>query len=91
MDAATAGLIGAAIGGGVTLIANLISTWQQARSIHHAKLAAEEAWLREKLHEIYINCICFVGSHNYVERAKWCNLLLNFYPHFRRIYYFHSR
>jgi len=80
MDAATAGLIGAAVGGGVTLIANLISTWQQTRSMHHTKLAAEEAWLREKLHEIYINCIFFVGGQNYTERAKWINLLLIYYP-----------
>jgi hypothetical protein len=76
MDATTAGLVGAAIGGGVTLIANLISTWQQMRLARQAKLAAEEAWVREKLHEIYINCIVFVESQNYVERAKWLNSLL---------------
>ncbi|STQ91664.1 hypothetical protein [Iodobacter fluviatilis] len=80
MDAATSGLIGAAIGGGVTLIANLISIWQQARSMRNAKLASEEAWLREKLHEIYVNCIYFVGTSKYEERNKWINLLLIYHP-----------
>ena len=80
MDAGWAGLIGAGIGGGVTLLAQILAVWHQDKSMRHAKLAAEEAWLRDKVHEIYVNCMVYVGSQDYREREKWLNLLLVYYP-----------
>jgi hypothetical protein len=80
MDAGVAGLIGAGIGGGVTLLAQILLVWHQDRAMRHSKVVAEEAWVREKLHEIYVNCIAYIRTQSYAERDKWLNLLLVYHP-----------
>jgi hypothetical protein len=50
VDAATAGLIGAAIGGTSTVVTVAISSWLQRRSEH-------DKWIRDKKVEAYSNAL----------------------------------
>ncbi len=73
MDPNAAGLLGAAIGGGATLLAQFISGWHQRR-------VARDEWLRNKLAEIYEGALTTIGTHEYPTREKWLYLLLIHFP-----------
>jgi hypothetical protein len=79
--AAFTGLCGVAIGTTASLLTSFLANrytsrlqrdqWERDRRTEHDK------WLRDKLHEIYTNCIYFVQVPNdYVTRSKWLNQLL---------------
>lgn len=77
------GLCGVALGATIVAAVNLIGLWlsyrQQREQWAREYRAEKEKALREKLHEIYINCIYYAGSNEYRERDKWLNLLLIYY------------
>lgn len=80
MDAGWFVVIGAGVGGALTLFANMISAWQQASTRVHARQMAEQAWIREKLHEIYANLLKQPHNTDDVwERMKWMNILVIYY------------
>ena len=68
MDPAIAGLIGAGIGAIASLLGSLLSNWLLIKKEREQwlldKQADEDTWLRERLQEIYSNCIDFLSRIN---------------------------
>jgi hypothetical protein len=81
---ASIGLCGVVVGAAIVAAVNLIGLWHSSRQQKELWAreykAEQEKALREKLHEIYINCIYYAGSAEYRERDRWLNLLLIYHP-----------
>jgi hypothetical protein len=57
MDPSISGLLGVAIGALISLLTNWLTNQEQQKQWLRAQKAEQEKWLRDKLHEIYNNCI----------------------------------
>lgn len=73
MDPGVSALVGAALGAGALLIAQLVSNAHQ-RSI------AREDWLRGRLYEIYENVLTHLSGPDYNARDRWLDLLVIYFP-----------
>jgi hypothetical protein len=78
------GFLGVLLGSLISLLGTYLSHRYLIRRQQELWMLQREAeyedWLREKLYEIYINCLYFAGSAPTRERDKWYNLLLAYFP-----------
>jgi len=62
MGGSTGPLIGVIVGAAVTIVVTLISVWKDHLQSQRTQRADKERWLRDKLHEIYSNCIYYSNN-----------------------------
>ena len=71
MGGSTGPLLGVIIGASVTLLVTLLSVWKDHLQSQRALQADKEKWLRDRLHEIYSNCLYYskskgIGGHGWI-------------------------